>query len=401
MDTKGVGTVLVLVVLGVVLGGIGFLPVLEHNLAVQENQPTTGLVQSTDIEVREDDEGDKSYNPVITYVYDVNGDTVRSDNTYPGRFTRWHSSRSHAQSVVSRYASGDEVVVHYDPNDHGNAYLRDDGMPESWLFGAGYAAAAAFGGIGLVGTGIRRWKQRQLMTDTPTSTIQSLSIGPAEIEGTAHADGRDPLTAPFSGTDCLLAKYEIEEYHESNDDDGGGSWNTIASDTRHAPFVVEDDTGRVLVEPRDAATFDLEPEDWTETYVDSSDRGPASIRTFVENSEDLEFPSDASGRENDRKYRQNLIDPGERVYVYGTARPREDASDADGNASRLVVTTAEDSAVEDTMMLLSDDSQADLRNRRAWALWRVPVGGFFLLVALSFALGIFGPDLGVTLPDVL
>jgi hypothetical protein len=165
---------------------------------------------------------------------------------------------------------------------------------------------------------------------------------------------------------------------------------------KHTPFYVDDGTGRVRVRPEDEATYDLEPEDRTTTYVDSSERGPAPVRGFVE-SENIGYPSDLPGKDNDRKYSQNLIKPDESVYVFGTAYPRDDAEGAD-NAERLVVGMGEQTVSEGPMFLISDDEEKDLVGRRRWALWRLPVGGAFLTAAFAVLLIIFGPGLGVTLP---
>lgn len=397
MDTKGVGSVAVLVFLGLIAGAVGFMPAYEHNIAVQEGEPATATVLSTDVDVRTDDEGEESYSPVVTYEYVVDGRTYESDNTFPGRFSRWKDSRSWAERVVGQYAPGDEVTIHSVPSDPANAYLRNDGPPGSWLFGVGYAVVGAVGGVWLIRTGFRRWRQRRLIADTPTENVRSLSVGPSELKGRARSTERGSITAPFSEEDCLVAKYEIEQYEEDNDD--GGSWRTIEEGVLHVPFALEDDTGRVLVEPDDDAVFDLDPDDWTTTYVDSGDRGPAPIQEFVRATQGLDFPSNRSGKDHDRRYKQNLVRTDESVYVFGSAVPREDVTPGASNAERLVVRmTDERSMVDGPMFLLSDDTEQGLTDRRRFALWRGPVGAFFLIVALSFTLGILGPDFGITLP---
>jgi len=84
MDKKGLGIVVLIVIAGVVGGGFGFLPAFEHNVAVQESQPVDATIVSTDLDVREDDDGDKEYNPIVVYRYEVDGETYEQDNTYRG-----------------------------------------------------------------------------------------------------------------------------------------------------------------------------------------------------------------------------------------------------------------------------------------------------------------------------
>lgn len=398
MDTKGGGTVLVLVLVGIFLGGIGFLPVYEHNVAVQEGQPTTAVIQSTSVDVDVDDDGDRSYTPVVVYEYTVDGTTYTSDNTFPGRFTRTRESQSWARGIVDEYEPGDEVTVHYDPANPGNAYLRNDGWPTTWYLGIAYVLLASIAGVWLIRTGFRRWRQRQLMVNTPTEQVRSLAAGRSELKGTAVVGDRQPMSAPFSGDDCVVAKYEIEEYHDDADDDGG-SWRTIDEDVLHVPFYVDDGTGSVLVEPHDEAIYDLDPDDWAETYVHSGQEGPEQVREFVRNAADLEFPPDSSGKDNDRKYRQNLVRTDESVYVFGTVDTRDVSETGVSQADRLVVRYDEDDALADhSMYVISDDTEANLTDRRRWALWRGPVGVLFLTVALVFLIGMFGPATGLTLP---
>jgi hypothetical protein len=58
----------------------------------------------------------------------------------------------------------------------------------------------------------------------------------------------------------------------------------------------------------------------------------------------------------------------------------------------------EQTFTDEPMFMISDDEQKDLVNRRRWALWRLPVGGLFLIASFAVALITFGPMMGVTLP---
>jgi len=397
MDKKGAVTLFVVVVLGVFAIAIGVAPSLDHNMAVQESQETTGTVQSLDIEVDEDDDGDEVYTPVVTYEYAVDGETYTSDNVFPGRFDREKENRSWAVAVVNSYSVGEEIPVDYRGYDPSLAYIRNEGLPDGRLMGVGYAVVALLTGGWLIRLGFRRWRQRQWISNTPTENAQSLSIGPSEIEGAARPGKEGSFVAPFSDDQCVVAEFEIEQY---DDDDDDGSWETIHEDVRHVPFTVDDGTGELLVRPHDEAIYDLDPTDETELYVDSSDRGPAPVQRFVRNHDFVAFPSDSSGKENDRKYRQNLIRSHESVYVFGTVQEREGVDRAASQADRLVVEKVDDDSMREPMFLISDDEQEDLLDRRAWALWRLPVGALFLAAALAIVLFIYGPRFGLRVPVI-
>jgi hypothetical protein len=400
MDKKGLGGLIVVLFLSVVLVGIGLLPTLSHHIAVQEHQPTTATVQGTDIQITEDDDGDESYTPKVTYEYTIDGQTYSSDNVFPGQFGRSSGNRGWAEDIVNDYRQGDQVEIQHSPRKLGKAYLRnDDGMPDVWWIGAAYIPVGLAAGGWYIRVGFKRRKQRELMEDTPTEEAESLSVGPSEIKGNAVTGDREPEPAPFSPDDCVVAKYEVKEYREDNDDDGGGSWQTIEEGVRHTPFYLDDGTGAVLVRPDDEATYDLEPEDWSTTYVDSSDQGPGPIQEFVQQTSGLGFPSNRGGKDHDRKYRQNLIQVEEDVYVFGTAQSKDDVPVGADNADRLVIEkVGEDGTLMEPMFLISDDEENDLVDRREWALWRLPVGVLFVIAGVSCVVGIFGPQYGVTLP---
>jgi hypothetical protein len=396
MDRKGLGAMGALLLVGGFLVVMGVVPTVSHNLAVQENQPTEATVQSTDVAVKTDDDGDTSYRPVVTYAYTVDGETYTNDNVFPGGFTRWDGSREWAERIAGQYDPGDAVTVQYRPGHPDHAYLRNDGWPDAWGIGSIAILILVVGGAGLVTTGFTRRKQRTLMRDTPTEDVESMAVGPSEVKGSALAADGDPFPAPFSDDDCVVVEYEVEQYHE---DDDGGNWNTVAQGVVHTPFYVDDGTGRVLVEPHDEATFDLDPDDRETVHVDSSERGPEPVQRFVERTEAVSYPADAPGSENDRRYHQTLIRDKESVYVFGTARPWDGDHRGGSNPDRLVIRhVADDDGLEGTMFLISDDAEAGLVNRREWAGLRIPAGGGFVVIGFASALFMAGPLVGLELP---
>lgn len=136
------------------------------------------------------------------------------------------------------------------------------------------------------------------------------------------------------------------------------------------PFLLDDGTGTLLVRPHDDTTHDLEPENWTTTYIDSSQRGPEPVQQFVEFQNKLEYPSSSSDKNNDRNYRQNLTRTDEEVYVFGTVQPRDSGHVPDDpeNADRLVIEKILDDSVRELLFLISDDSEQEFISRRKWAL---------------------------------
>jgi hypothetical protein len=383
----------------VIAGFGGVLPtvhMIEHNVAVQNNQATDATIVGTSIQQNTGAGNEERYSPVITYEYEVNGQTYRNDNTFPGAFQRWNSE-GYAEHIAYQYRDREKTEVYYNPAKPSNAYVINDGKPGNWYFGALFTAlVAGIGGWAIV-SGFRRWRQRALMKDMPTSEVQSLAIGPTEIKGTVKLEDREPLTAPFSETDCVIGKYKIKEYHRSK---GDGTWSTIADGAIHTPFYVDDGTGSVLVTPHDETNYELHPGGWRGAYVPSDKRGDEPIQRFVRGHPSIGFPSNKMGKFNDRKYRQNLITEGDDIYIFGTVHPREESDGYGGsNENRLVIRKADgDGSLSEPMFMISDNREEQLVENRKYALWRLPTGGVLLVIAFCMAIGIFAQQLGVPLP---
>lgn len=93
------------------------------------------------------------------------------------------------------------------------------------------------------------WRKHWEIDDTPTSTCRGVFVGRNEVVGRV-APLYGPITTPFTSTPAVWFEWHLERW-QSNDD--GGSWNTVERRSTAAPFWLEDDTGRVLVRPRNAS----------------------------------------------------------------------------------------------------------------------------------------------------
>lgn len=152
------------------------------------------------------------------------------------------------------------------------------------------------------------WRRKRQIEDHPTSRIRSLAMGRVEVVGRARQ--RIPLKTPFSLVDCVYYRAEIRRLVRGGQ--GGGHWKRVhAFSSGEIPFYVEDDTGRVLVDPVDA-TFDLE----TRRVHEGA---PLSVRQIPG------LPS-LSGHDRTR-YIEEYVPAGLTVYVLGTARPHRPTRD--------------------------------------------------------------------------
>ena len=106
-----------------------------------------------------------------------------------------------------------------------------------------YVFIGFFVGLGLIYSGVKRFQLVQKIKDTPTSKAESVAVGMVECSG--KADCHDPTKSPISAVDCAYWRV-VAEYYVSGK---GGGWKPLYSVDSHKQFYLEDETGKILVDP--------------------------------------------------------------------------------------------------------------------------------------------------------
>ena len=217
------------------------------------------------------------------------------------------------------------------------------------------------------------------IADIETTRIRDLRPGTAEVKGTAHpAEDATALESPITKTDALATQTEVEEWESSGQ--GGGSWETIHETETGVPIIVDDGTGEVRIELPSDGGLNVEQ---TRTEVGSGDEPPAAIRRYVENTADVD---EAARRDfgplsigDRRRYSEGAVEPGEEVYVLGTAREEQ----GDWGERDFVIDEPTDSGD----FVLSDKSEADLvREGKRGGLVPLAFGGLLAVVGTAVTL---------------
>jgi hypothetical protein len=115
------------------------------------------------------------------------------------------------------------------------------------------AVVGFFGGIYGFFRGFWIYREYRLLSDTPETPIRSLSMGLAEIHG--QAKGEAMLLSPVTCTPCYL--YQVEVDRSRRNTKGEKTESHFFTDLKQINFSLEDSSGKVLVNPRDAE-LDLE-----------------------------------------------------------------------------------------------------------------------------------------------
>ena len=110
-----------------------------------------------------------------------------------------------------------------------------------------YAVVGAFAGVYLFYQGFRMLLRKRLIENTPSSKIRSASIGLVEVSGLAT--GPHTIQAPITGLPCYLHRTVAWELRREGKN---SQWVKVADEVEHVPFFLDDNTGRVLVDPQGA-----------------------------------------------------------------------------------------------------------------------------------------------------
>jgi E3 Ubiquitin ligase len=96
----------------------------------------------------------------------------------------------------------------------------------------------------------RNFRRARVIEDTPTARVRSAPQGYVELQGQASSLPEQPVIAPLTRTACVWFRFRIErEQHNSR---SGSRWAEVESGASETPFLLSDDTGGCLVDPRRA-----------------------------------------------------------------------------------------------------------------------------------------------------
>lgn len=247
-----------------------------------------------------------------------------------------------------------------------------------------------FGGLGLIIWGFISFKHYQLLRDTPTSKIQSLSVGTVEVTGTAKPHTEEPMYShPITDDDVLYYSLEIEEHQE---DDDGSDWHTVKTDASGVRFVVDDGTGQVDVLVNSPQFEFTDSDVQQEKYIIGPDKEvPPVLEEFDDG--DSSFIPDFLENE---KYRVTVksIEPEQEVFIFGEAEIRDNIESATNEDNLLLSNPTEDASLGSpsldnqgstafdhyrTPFIISTQSEAELQQDFKWS----GPGGFVGGLALS------------------
>ena len=147
--------------------------------------------------------------------------------------------------------------------------------PTALLF---WCALGFCAGIGVFFYGFRLLQRRHLILDTPFSKIRSAAMGMVEISGLAV--GPYTMVAPITERECFYFRTLVWEWKQQGKNK---QWVKVAGECMHVPFFVDDNTGRMLIDPR-GADLDLHrdfEQEFSDSFFTTKEPAPSNVRAFL------------------------------------------------------------------------------------------------------------------------
>ncbi len=133
-------------------------------------------------------------------------------------------------------------------------------------------------GIYLFIQGFRLLQRRRLILDTPFSKIRSASLGMVEVSGLAA--GPYTLLAPISTRACYYYRTVAWEWKQQGK---SKQWVKVAGESMHVPFFLDDNTAKVMIDPR-GADLDLHrdfQQEFCDGFFTTKQEAPPNVREFL------------------------------------------------------------------------------------------------------------------------
>ena len=178
---------------------------------------------------------------------------------------------------------------------------------------------------------VRSYQLKRTVLDVPTSKARSAAQGYVELHGTIESLHGNTLQGPLTRKPCLWYSYHVVE-------GSGKNSKTLESGAASTPFLLRDETGTCLVDPRDAWVVCDRLAQWQSgnvTYSEWSMRAADPVYAIGEFKTDA-VQRDGVMKETTAQLRAWLRDP-------KTFFARFD-SDRDGKVSRAELDAANEAA---------------------------------------------------------
>ena len=238
-----------------------------------------------------------------------------------------------------------------------------------------WATAGLATGPWLYYRGFRTLRTRRLIANTPTARIRSMAMGLVEVNGAVEP--RSTIQAPFSGKPC--AYWEVDVAIRTRH-----SWRIVHRNQSGNPFYLSDGTGVALVYPHGAQCR-------IQYGSEEACSGLMLPDCYAEYMAEHGSVVGRFARLGTLRFRERVLESGQRVYVLGTAMPRSQARVV--AESEELQATGTDGPVASRRVTLDRDVVAVIRrgeNERTFIVSQESEKGLMLSLGASALLQLVG-----------
>ncbi|MFY9978805.1 MAG: GIDE domain-containing protein [Candidatus Sulfotelmatobacter sp.] len=180
-------------------------------------------------------------------------------------------------------------------------HRSSDSRPIAWC------VVGVFVGLYIFYKGFLLLQRRHLILDTPVSKIRSASIGLVELNGLAV--GPYTMLAPITERPCYYHRTVAWEWKRRGKNN---QWVKVAAECMHVPFFLDDNTGKVMVDPC-GAELDLHrdfEQEFCDGFFTTKESAPPNVQNFL-----LRY---GVSTHNKIKIEEFCIKPKNALFVLGT-----------------------------------------------------------------------------------
>lgn len=175
------------------------------------------------------------------------------------------------------------------------------------------AVVALLGGASVFGAwrAYKNLKHARLIEDIPPSKARSVPQGYVELEGVGRLMDGPPIVAPLSATTCVWYRFKVEERQRVQTKNGTQTcWVTVQKGESDEVFWLEDDTGRIAIDPEGAQVIPQHRETWQSGMRAQRTSLPNYITAFL---------ATHTGT-NPYRFTEERIHAGENLYALGLVK---------------------------------------------------------------------------------
>ncbi len=191
-------------------------------------------------------------------------------------------------------------------------------------------------GFLLVYDGVKKYLLIQTIKNTPTSKVDSVPVGLAELAGKAIMDSA--FLSPVSKTKCTYWRISAQYYQSGKN----GGWRSIFFRDSANQFYIDDGTGKMLVDPK-GGDITIEHDNMYEGYL--SGTGIFGMSHEKIDQRVIDFINDPANADDNRKLSsyahvdvriyEYYIEDGDDLFIFGDVE--EAGAGQETRSSNLVI----------------------------------------------------------------